>query len=434
MLYPNGLKMFCIFGKKCGQDFRIMKRIVCLFACYLFVGRMLAASWDYAFESNVPIADQQAVTVYGGDTYLASQGVIWKYNKAAGNWSALVGAEVYQSQSGSGVIKTITVNGNLIHVGGRFDSVGVGVNNISANNVATYNMGTQKWSRWGSESANGVNGEVRALVEGMNGKYVGGIFSIAGSVSANNFARFSNNAWDGASGGITYPVSANNPNAPQNDQLTLVNALYCKTVWDASNGYTDRIYVGGHFARAGSLTCQNIAAFNVNGYGYQWWNSCGNLWQAVRSDCTNLFYNRESQVLSFGYVSSNDTLYISGVFSAINSTVGQYTTSDCLAYPNLIGLSQISFAFGYQSSGTVSSWGTVHPSGVPGRLVSNSNSVYYEGHLVGESYPFSSSLKRFQNNVWSVIIGATENNSQSMSADLSQVVFSGGQHRRLVIP
>lgn len=382
----------------------------------------------------MPAADQQAVTLYGGDTYLASQGAIWKYNKALGTWSPLAGAIVGHSQLGYGLIKSIVVNGNSIHVGGRFDSVGVGADNISANNVATYNAGTQKWSRWGSETSNGVNGEVRAIVEGMQGRYVGGIFSTAGSVSANNVARFYNNTWDGVAGGVTYPSSANNPNAPQNDQLTSVNALHCKTLWDGSNGYTDRVYVGGHFAKAGSLSCQNIAALSVNVYGYQNWSSCGNLWQALRNSCTNVFYNREAQVLSFGYVSLNDTLYVSGTFSAINSTVGQYPASDCQAFPNLIGLSQVAFAYGYQTPGTVSSWATVYPGILPGRLAANSNSVFYEGNLSGESYPFSSSLKKFQNNIWSSFLGAVENNSQSMSADLSQVVFSGGQHRRLVIP
>ena len=71
-----------------------------------------------------------------------------------------------------------------LYVGGRFTRAGV----VAANNIAKWD-GT-RWTAVGTGTENGVNGEVFALLAQNNGVIVGGQFQQAGTQSANSIARF----------------------------------------------------------------------------------------------------------------------------------------------------------------------------------------------------------------------------------------------------
>ncbi len=76
-------------------------------------------------------------------------------------------------------------DGNL-YVGGYFTTAG----GVNANNIARWDPATSSWSPLG----NGMNGIVYALaLDDAGNLYAGGEFTTAGGVSANKIAR-----WDGA--------------------------------------------------------------------------------------------------------------------------------------------------------------------------------------------------------------------------------------------
>jgi hypothetical protein len=105
--------------------------------------------------------------------------------------------------------------------------------------------GDEHWD-WSFDSTNSPNGPVYAIAVGADGIYVGGTFTQAGSVAANNIARWDGTQWHALGDGV------NNGGGPP--------AVYAITI----NG-TD-VYVGGNFYSAGLITASNIAKWN----GTQW--------------------------------------------------------------------------------------------------------------------------------------------------------------------
>ncbi len=130
-----------------------------------------------------------------------------------------------------------------VYVGGSFDVVS-GVSTL-VNRIARYNIATNTWHTLGTGAQNGVNGFVYALaVDGSGGVYVGGVFTQAGGVSANNVARFdpATNSWSALGTGA------------QNGVNDFVYALAI----DGSGG----VYVGGNFTQAGGVSANRVARFD----------------------------------------------------------------------------------------------------------------------------------------------------------------------------
>jgi hypothetical protein len=163
-----------------------------------------------------------------------------RFNTQTNTWSTLGTG----SQNGvSGILASVlalAVVGNEVYVGGFFASAG----GVSANNVARFNTQTNTWSSLGTGSQNGVNGGVEALAVVGNEVYVGGYFTSAGGVSANNVARFNTqtNTWSslgtGSSNGVDSVVYA----------LAVVG---------------NEVVVGGVFTSAGGVRANRVARFNT---------------------------------------------------------------------------------------------------------------------------------------------------------------------------
>jgi hypothetical protein len=106
----------------------------------------------------------------------------------------------------------------------------------------------------------GLGGEVYALAwDGVQGYlYVGGEFTIAGSVLANNVARWDGTSWSALGSGMEgyYPE---------------VYAL----AWDDAHGY---LYAGGAFITAGGVVANNIARWD------------GTSWAALGSGTAGIVY------------------------------------------------------------------------------------------------------------------------------------------------
>jgi hypothetical protein len=151
--------------------------------------------------------------VYVGGWFTSAGGVsancVARFNTQTNTWSAL---GTGSSNGVSGVVypyvSALAVVGNEVFVGGYFTSAG----GVSANCVARFNTQTNTWSALGTGSQNGVSGvslpNVSALAVVGNEVFVGGYFFFAGGVSANCVARFNTqtNTWSalgtGSSNGV----------------------------------------------------------------------------------------------------------------------------------------------------------------------------------------------------------------------------------------
>jgi hypothetical protein len=170
---------------------------------------------------------------------------------ASGTWSTL---GTGSSNGVNGGVNALVVVGNEVVVGGAFTQAG----GVSANNVARFNTQTNTWSALGTGSSNGVSGEVRALAVSGNEVVVGGAFTEAGGVSANHVARFNTqtNTWSalgtGSSNGVNGFVYA----------LAVVG---------------NEVVVGGNFTSAGGVSANNVARFNTQ----------TNTWSALGTGSSN---------------------------------------------------------------------------------------------------------------------------------------------------
>src|SRR5207244_7736845 len=101
---------------------------------------------------------------------------------------------------------------------------------VNVNNIARWDSGSSQWSALGS----GVpGGSVNALATSGSDVYVGGGFSTAGGVSANNIARWNGSQWFALGSGTNNGVSGE-----EADAIAIIG---------------NNVYVGGLIDRAGGI-------------------------------------------------------------------------------------------------------------------------------------------------------------------------------------
>ena len=151
--------------------------------------------------------------------------------------------------SPSGIIYAVIEYLGNIYVGGDFTNAG----GIWANNIARYDSTTNIWYPFVDSvtKLNGVNGPVRALYAGStsgdSGLYVGGDFTTAGGITVNYVARWNTSNWAPLTDSSTAGIGTDNS----------VYAL----ISDNSD-----LYVGGNFTNAGSQGINYIAKWNGNNW------------------------------------------------------------------------------------------------------------------------------------------------------------------------
>ena len=201
-----------------------------------------------------------AIVVNGGSFSFAFEAASWVYSNYVAyydinnySWNPMkeivVPYGVKNVTSPSGIIYAVIEYLGNIYVGGDFTNAG----GIYANNIARYDSAANIWYPFVdfNTKLNGVNGIVRALYAGStagdSGLYVGGDFTTAGGITVNYVAR-----WDGSSW------------APLTDSSTAGigtdNSVYA-LISDNSD-----LYVGGNFINAGSQGINYIAKWNGNNW------------------------------------------------------------------------------------------------------------------------------------------------------------------------
>ncbi|MEW6126674.1 MAG: C25 family cysteine peptidase [Acidobacteriota bacterium] len=263
------------------------------------LARWNGSSWSAIISGNGigsnGLGAVNAIAVNGTDVYVGGRftGVggipangIAKWNGTT--WSAMGTGLV--GIAGLGIANAIAVNGTDVYVGGFFSTAG----GVSANNIAKWN-GTS-WSALGSPT-NGVNNEVKAIAVNSSGEvYVGGAFTAAGGASVNRIARWSGTSWSALG-------------SPTNGVDSIVNAI-------AASG-TD-IYVGGQFTTAGGGSAIRIAKWNGTSWSAMG-SGIGNTVRAIAVNSADLYVGGD---FTGGVARWNGTSWValgSGVNGIVNA-------------------------------------------------------------------------------------------------------------------
>jgi hypothetical protein len=232
--------------------------------------------------------------VFVGGEFTSAGGVsanrVARFNTQTNTWSSL-GTGSSNGVSGGILlaVNALAVVGNEVFVGGRFNSAG----GVRANRVARFNTQTNTWSTLGTGSSNGVNNEVSALAVVGNEVVVGGSFTSAGGVRANRVARFNTqtNTWStlgtGSSNGVNdyvYALAVVGNEVVVGGSFTSAGGVRANNVarfntqtntWSSlgtgsSNGVNNvvgalavvgnEVVVGGLFTRSGRGECEQCGA------------------------------------------------------------------------------------------------------------------------------------------------------------------------------
>jgi hypothetical protein len=100
-----------------------------------------------------------------------------------------------------GYLRTVTIDGPRIYVGGDFTKIG----NIDANHIAVYDTVTKTWSALGTGVARDTaqpRATVNAIAVSKGMVYAGGLFNRAGAVDASNVAKWDGTAWSALGSGV----------------------------------------------------------------------------------------------------------------------------------------------------------------------------------------------------------------------------------------
>lgn len=241
------------------------------------------AKWNGSDWSNIGFAGvalalaSDGTNLYVGGSFTNAGGVlntnVARYDGT--NWYSLGGGIGYYNSLSSYVYVLQLHNGQL-YAGGIFTNAG----SITANNVAVWNGSS--WSSLGNGGANGVNNSVSALAFQGEVLYAGGSFSVAGGVSANGIA-----SWDGASWSAL--------------------GAGCKGGVSCIGIFGSDIYVGGGFTNVGGVSARAFAKWD--GVSWTTWPTTDGVFQYPLNDVPNrMLINNGSLYIGGGFNQAGDVI------------------------------------------------------------------------------------------------------------------------------
>ena len=204
------------------------------------------------------------------------------------------------SNNGMGIYSLFVFN-NALYVAGLFDSIG----GIAANNIAKYDG--INWTALGNgitypnsiSYPNNSDCNIRSLYSYNNELIVGGYFNQAGTIAANNIAKWNGTTWSTL--GVGFPSSFSSglykicvtSLGVYNSELYAGNSMTGISKWNGTNWsavgggipnggngnlvtamcvYNNKLILAGNFLKAGNLDLGNIAAWD----GANWYYVGGN--------------------------------------------------------------------------------------------------------------------------------------------------------------
>jgi hypothetical protein len=322
-------------------------------------GNMVYAGGDFTRAGSCTSA--------GGCSFIA------RWDTSTQTWSAL-------STGMQWTVYAIAISGNDVYVGGKFTRAGTCSSANGCNAIAKWNTSTNTWSPLGTGlKAVGTYGIVHAIAVSGNDVYVGGLFTDAGGVAANNIAKWDGSAWStlgtGTAGGV-------------------VPAVYALAV--SGND----VYAGGEFTSAG--TCSSADGCNYIAR----WNTLTNTWSALGGG-TNAWLDALA-------ISGSD-IYVGGAFSSAGTctkadgcySVAKWNTSTNTWSPLLPG--------------------TTEPMVVPvvNALAVSGNDVYVGGNFDSRGGVAAKNVAKWDGSTWSALGSGTNGYVAALAASDSDV-YAGG--------
>jgi len=156
----------------------------------------------------------------------ASAIAVW--NSTTGTWSSLGSGVV-------GMVEAILIDGDMVYVGGFFSLPG----ETAQTNIAVWDTRSERWQALGS----GIDGIVETLTLLDGDLVAGGEFRTIDGRTVNNVARWDGSVWQPVGQGVT-----------RGNGTAFVTAL-------ATLG--DDLYVGGEFTLAGSIPSYNLGRWRT---------------------------------------------------------------------------------------------------------------------------------------------------------------------------
>lgn len=339
------------------------------------------------------------------------------------NWYSMSSSTNGSVYAITNVVTDPTTGEYVCYVGGEFSEAG----GVPANNIAIWNITTSTWSALGT----GTNDTVKALVLNAAGTilYVGGYFTTADEVTVNGVAKcdLASSTWTALGTGVS-----------GNDAC--VNAL-------ALNGTT--LYVGGSFATVGNtlvpatVTANNIAMWD----GTATWTAFGK----GTNDEVNALVVNGADVYAGGWFTKVGTLavdetsanYIAKWNGAAWSVLGAGTNGtdgyvnalayDSISNPDILYVGGFFTNAGGSSANSIAQWDVGGAAwGTLGTgmyyeevnclsIASGSTDLYAGGQFTAADIALANNIAQWVNGTWYVLGSGTDNIVRAISFDTGKV-------------
>ena len=318
----------------------------------------------------------------------------------------------------NGPVYALAVNGGEVYVGGSFTQAGV----VSANNVAHWDGSS--WHALG----NGISNQagiafVYALAVTADGKlYAGGQFTTAGNSNANNIA-----VWNGISWSRLGDSGSRGTNST-------VYAL-------ASNG--NEIFAGGIFTIAGTISVNGAAKWD----GAQWFRLGTSLTNGVTGGAAYALSTFDESLFVAGdFVTAGNVPaqniarwdITAGAWSALGQGTDGKTQSIAGNFFGEVVAGGVFSSAGGLPANKIAKWdgiawsslGAGQANGVTGEvraLAASAGYLYVGGNFFEAGGEAMSSIARWDRNHWSPLRAGVAGVVHALSSDSSGTVFVGGQ-------